>query len=322
MAFTLNQHLIPLDVSADINESLEAPVADPLWTLSRQLLMGEFEAEAGGRPVQLESTWTVSPISRARIGEQTVDLEPGRPMESVVEAESNASTSPAWNSEDLEYQFSVEAGNDQLNARDYEGRDLDWYHFERTEAPEPAPGEVTELVQRSIPRRLTLRGLPHPSFWRFEEGGVAFVPERDPMPNALSVLLPEFAFLDANDWFVVPLEGVAGAVQRVKSVRMVDSFGHVTDLAAGIGRQPGDVWRVFTIDHATDGSPTAPFCSARTWPPTRSRARSWRKCCSCATKPPTRSGPWNSRTRIRQQDYGSTGATKRPAVLHRHPPRR
>ena len=250
MAFTLNQHLIPLDVSADINESLEAPVADPLWTLSRQLLMGEFEAEAGGRPVQLESTWTVSPISRARIGEQTVDLEPGRPMESVVEAEGNASSSPAWNSEDLEYRFSVEAGNDQLNARDYEGRDLDWYHFERTEAPEPAPGEATELVQRSIPRRLTLRGLPHPSFWRFEEGGVAFVPERDPMPNALSVLLPEFAFLDANDWFVVPLEGVAGAVQRVRSVRMVDSFGHVTDLAAGIGRQPGDVWRVFTIDHA------------------------------------------------------------------------
>ena len=98
MAFTLNQHLIPLDVSADINESLEAPVADPLWTLSRQLLMGEFEAEAGGRPVQLESTWTVSPISRARIGEQTVDLEPGRPMESVVEAESSASSSTAWNS--------------------------------------------------------------------------------------------------------------------------------------------------------------------------------------------------------------------------------
>jgi hypothetical protein len=171
-------------------------------------------------------------------------------MDSVVEAEIGGSSSPAWNSEDLEYRFSVDAGTEQLKARDYEGRDLDWYHFERAEAPEPAPGEVTELVQRSIPRRLTLGGLPHPSFWRFEEGGISFVPERDPLPNALSVLLPEFAFLDANDWYVVPLEGLAGTVQRVTSVRMVDTFGHVTDLAAGIGNQPGDGWRIFTIDHA------------------------------------------------------------------------
>ena len=250
MGSTLLQHLMPLDVSADINESLAASVADPLWTLSRQLLMGEFEAEAGGRPVQVESSWTMTPISQARFAEQVVALEPGRPMESVVEAENSAASSPAWNPETLEYRFSVEAGTEQLSAREYEGRDLDWYHFERAPAPERAPGEVTECVQRSIPRRLTLRGLPHPSFWRFEEGGISFLPEHDAMPNALSALLPEFAFLDANDWYVIPLEGVAGTLQRVRAVRMVDTFGHVTDLDADIGPPSDSVWRVFTIAYA------------------------------------------------------------------------
>jgi hypothetical protein len=250
MGRTLNQLLIPQDVSADIERALEAQLADPLWGLSRQLLLGEFEAEAGGRPAQLETTWAASPVGRAVLGESVVALEPGRPLESVVEAEDEGGSSPAWNAEALEYRFAVEAGPDRLQAHAYDGRDLDWYHFERGDSPDSVTVAVDELVQRSIPGRLTWRGLPHPSWWRFEEGGIRFVPERDPLPNALSVLLPEFAFLDANDWYTVPVEGTAGTLQRVRSVRIIDSFGHTTELGPAIGRRPGESWRIFTLSDA------------------------------------------------------------------------
>lgn len=255
MGSTSHQHLIPHDTRADIDRSLEAQLADPLWGLSRQLLLGEFEAESGGRPAQIETVWSSTPVAVAELGDELFELEPGRPMESLVEAEDDLGTPPAWDPSALEYRFSVHAGSSELRANGYDGRDLDWYHFERVQHPATDPDRGDELVQRSIPSRLTWRGLPHPSWWRFEEGGVHFVPERDPLPNALSVLLPEFAFLDANDWYVVPVEGVAGALQRVHSVRMVDSFGFVTQLDPGIGRRPGETWRAFTLSEA---DPTRP----------------------------------------------------------------
>jgi hypothetical protein len=176
-------------------------------------------------------------------------------MESVVEAENQTRSSPAWNSETLEYRFDVEAGAEQFTVRDYEGRDLDWFHFERGEPSDSTPQEPTASVQRSIPRRLTWRGVPHPSFWRFEEGGAYFVPERDPLPNVLSVLLPEFTFLDANDWYVVPIEGAAGTIQRIRLLRVVDSFGHVTFIEPAIGRRPNDPWRMFVLSNTDAAQP-------------------------------------------------------------------
>ncbi len=246
----LLQQLIPQDVRADIDTSLEARLADPLWGLSRQLLLGEFEAESGGRPAQVETSWSSTRVSSAELGDRRVQLAPGRPLESVIEAEDDHGDAAAWDPAALEYRFSVHAGQNELRAKDYEGRDLDWYHFERVQHADVGEQQEEELVQRSIPTRLSWRGLPHPSWWRFEEGGVHFVPERDPLPNALSALLPEFAFLDANDWYVIPVEGVAGALQRIQSVRMVDSFGIVTRLEPGIGRRPGESWRVFTLTEA------------------------------------------------------------------------
>jgi len=247
MGRTYDQLMLPQDVSPDIEAALEAQLADPLWGLARQLLMGEFEAESGGRPASVESAWSATPVAHATLGDRELALEPGQPLDSVVEAEEPDGSSPAWNAERLEYRFAVEAGSRRLDAQGYDGRALDWYHFDlgsRTER-EDAPGE--NLVQRAIPGRLASRGMPHPSWWRFEEGGIFFVPESDPLPNALSVLLPEFAFLDSIDWYVVPLEGVAGTLQRIESVRVVDSFGIVTQLRPAIGRRDGETWRVFTL---------------------------------------------------------------------------
>src|SRR5262249_39460168 len=161
-----------------------------------------------------------------------------------------------WNAESLEYRFSVQAGSRRLDARGYDGRALDWYHFEMAAERGREGGAAPKHVQRAIPGRLAWRGMPHPSWWRVEEGGIFFVPESDPLPNALSVLLPEFAFLDSNDWYVVPLEGEAGTLQRVESVRVVDSFGVTTELQPAIGRRDGETWQVFTLPGEGDGDGT------------------------------------------------------------------
>ena len=64
---------------ADMRHQLSARVFDPLWMLTRQWQMGEFQAEDAGTPVQARVRATSAMLSRCHLGELPAEHRPRRP---------------------------------------------------------------------------------------------------------------------------------------------------------------------------------------------------------------------------------------------------
>jgi len=88
--------LEPQVTEADIATSAGARVLDPLWLLTRQWQMGEFQAEDSGSPVKARYRATSAPLSRSRVGDLTTAgtagtvaaaaYDPAKtPLEAIVE---------------------------------------------------------------------------------------------------------------------------------------------------------------------------------------------------------------------------------------------
>lgn len=241
------QILVPDNSSPNSREAAEARVKDPLWFLARQWETGEFESENGGRPVHFDVEWETSAVDHISLGGTRTALDPDTPLESAVEQEGADGSAAAWDSARLEYRFGLEAGAWNLDASEYEGRNLDWYHFNATlssRRPRATTGRA-----RVVPTTLYVDRMPHPRWWRFEEAGLASIDlALDPEPNALSMLLNEYLYLDANNWFLVPLEHSVGHLRRLRSTRAADTFGVTTDIAPIGAGEGGDDWGLFQID--------------------------------------------------------------------------
>lgn len=238
-----SQVIEPDNTSANIDEAQEARVKDPLWFLARQWQTGEFEAENGGRPAQTHVSWTSFAMDRLVRGDAEEELDPIQPLDVRVEAEQDQGTSPAWNSERLEYLFDLSGSGWDLHAEEYRGRGLDWYHFDAGSVP-AAPLGGERHSRRVVPTNLYFTGMPHPRWWRFEEDSAYLEDSTDPEPNLLSMLIPEFLYIDANNWFTIPLEDAVGHVRQIDSVTMVDSFGVSTTLQP-VAASEG--WRLFSL---------------------------------------------------------------------------
>lgn len=246
------QQLHASNMSVTIGEALEARVKDPLWFLARQWQSGEFEAENGGRVAYASVQSQDFPLETVQIGdaEETLDLH--APLESVVEKESAFGDAPAWQSEALEYRFGVETKKHRLEAHEYAGRHLDWYNFD-FDRFKNADGTESES-RRVTPTQLYFRGAPHPRWWRFEEGEAYFDSPKDPEPNILSVLLPEFFYTDINNWYIIPALIRAGSLREVSEMVVVDSFGHATRLNPAVREDTVDNWNLFVLDGSEDNN--------------------------------------------------------------------
>lgn len=74
----------------DLEISLRAEIADPLWMLARQRQFGELTGEDAGSPIDVRLDVTSARISRLRRGGPaglTVDVDDSVPLEAVIEAE-------------------------------------------------------------------------------------------------------------------------------------------------------------------------------------------------------------------------------------------
>src|SRR5215203_4447803 len=246
------QQLLAYNTSANIGDALAARIKDPLWFLARQWQTGEFEAENGGRPGTLSIVSEETAIEAVGRGGVDEALSPDTPLDFVVEREDDDGASPVWNSEALEYGFGAKGNGIELSAREYHGRNLDWYHFDivKREGAESPPASVEK---RLVPTSMTFRGAPHPRWWRFEDGDAYFDSPQDPEPNVLSMLLPEFFYLDINNWYLSPLLQTAGTIRRITRLTVVDSFGVATDIGPSTGA--GDPnWAMFSLAPAGSDS--------------------------------------------------------------------
>jgi hypothetical protein len=238
------QQLLGSTLSANIGEPLAARTKDPLWFLARQWQSGEFEAENGGRLAYVSASSREHEFEALTIGTMQTPVNLDDPLEALIERESANGDAPAWRAAALEYAFAVDTASHRFTGRDYHGRALDWYHLEVTMRQDPVAAAV--VTRQIVPTQVHVPGAPHPRWWRFEDGNAYFDAPSDPEPNVLSLLLPEFAYLDINNWFVVPLHARAGTVREITALQVVDSFGVVTTLRAA--DQATRAFRLFAVD--------------------------------------------------------------------------
>jgi len=80
--------LEPRPRSTDITDALAARVRDPLWMLSRQWQLGEFQGEDAASPAYVQVSARLAPVVGWRVeGQPTQPLPAGVPLEELVETE-------------------------------------------------------------------------------------------------------------------------------------------------------------------------------------------------------------------------------------------
>jgi hypothetical protein len=243
------QRLHAIDTSPDIREALEARVKDPLWFLARQWQTGEFEAENGGRPVQVQADTEEFGFESLRFKDGSEPaVDPAMPLDFLIEAEDSGGSAPAWNAAALEYEFGLKARGHDFEAAEYDGRALDWHDFSLSKRRNSTAPTAAKGALSMIPNRLRFPGSPDPRWWAFEEGDAYFETPEDPEPNILSMLLPEFSFVDVDNWYLIPAPMNAGSLRRILSVRVIDSFGVLSELGPIVDDKAEADWAMFAID--------------------------------------------------------------------------
>jgi hypothetical protein len=87
-SITIWNRVEPRARSQDMKAGLEARVHDPLWFLTRQWQVGEFEGRDAGSPVMVEITSTATKFDRYTVGTEPARAYDGRaPLEVLVEGE-------------------------------------------------------------------------------------------------------------------------------------------------------------------------------------------------------------------------------------------
>jgi hypothetical protein len=87
-SITIWNRVEPRARSQDIKAGLEARLHDPLWFLTRQWQVGEFEGRDAGSPVMVEVTSTATVFDRYTVGTEPARAYDGRaPLEMLVERE-------------------------------------------------------------------------------------------------------------------------------------------------------------------------------------------------------------------------------------------
>lgn len=242
MATRLLQQLLGNNISPNLNEALAARVKDPLWFLARQWQSGEFEAENGGKPSTIRFSARTDPFQSVTLGnEPPVVVTGAEPLDALVEAEEN-DAAPAWEPTQLDYGFALTSQTRQAVASDYTGKGLDWYHFDNF-TNVGASSQAVETVEMT-PNQMGFRGAPYPRWWRFEDSEEDFDAAADPEPNVLSMLLPEFFYVDVNNWYLVPAPVKSGSFREITSLTVSDSFGVTTTLNPVADQN----WQVFTLN--------------------------------------------------------------------------
>lgn len=253
--------LEPTDQPQNITEGIQARVKDPLWFLGRQWAMGEFRARDGGSPIRSELAISSLPLdglqhSESPPGEasaEPVDLR--KPLEAQVEHEvlrtSGIVRPRSWQPARLAYSFRLYHGETLLKASHYDGKRLDWYTFD-VEQVDLSVGSKHYIALKPAP--LTFPGAPLPRWWSFEDRRVDLGDIRRSDQNPVAMLLMEFVLLYANDWLIIPVQQQVGHLRRLDTLRIIDSFGIVTDVKPVIdptSDQSGS--EVFTLSNATGG---------------------------------------------------------------------
>lgn len=160
-----------------------------------------------------------------------------------------------WQPADLEYQFRVAAplgkGELGLQASEYRGGSLDWYHFRRTPSAKPlgAEGRPRRHNITVLPTPLRFHGMPAARFWAVEDDSVSFGDLAAAPEDLVRAIIGGFSAVYADNWLVVPCILPAGSLARVDSLTVHDDYGETHRIrATAVLDGPDRVWRFFEIE--------------------------------------------------------------------------
>ncbi len=178
---------------------------------------------------------------------------------------------PSWSSGPLEYRFRVAApapgGELTLDASEYRGGSLDWYHFRRVPGADPlgAKGQVSTRALTVLPTPLRFHGMPAPRFWAIEDDTVSFGDLAGGPEDLVRSVVGGYGAVYGDDWMKIPCVLPTGTLARVVKLVVRDDYDQRHDIpAAAVRDGPGRVWRFFEIEG--DDGPDAPLLKDRLAP--------------------------------------------------------
>ena len=163
--------------------------------------------------------------------------------------------SDAWNSERLEYAFSIGGapGGEEvpLTAAEYARGHLDWHSVDYD--PEINLGAAADqasnpLVCTVMPAPVSFRGAPAQRFWEMEDRAIDYGLLPAAPGDIPQLMLSEFASGYGNEWYVIPIDLDVGTLTKTRSLVIVDSFG-VQTLISPVNdpSKPATDWSMFEL---------------------------------------------------------------------------
>jgi hypothetical protein len=369
--FALYLRIEPRCRRDDFQQGIEARTADPLWYLTRQWQMGEFQGEDNGSPIRIEVEYHNQLINEIRLGEDpAIELPTSPPLETIIEqeavvinwrlririgqqferfarqilqeqanavivtyrksdfypVEALAPDSPdyiytdkatrrylnlmagraingetllmdiiagnpkplpnglnidnalfeqtcerlhewyntlyihptgknkAWSPHLMNYQFGLTATDSDtaqtstISIPDYRNGELDWYSCKLGSSSE-VPDDLLVQTKMFNPTRVEFAGKPNERWWAFEDNAVDFAKRDVSTTDLVRTMLMEYAFVYADDWFLIPLAVPIGSLTRIRRLRVNNVFGDddIIRYATESSSDPLAVWDMYKL---------------------------------------------------------------------------
>jgi hypothetical protein len=163
--------------------------------------------------------------------------------------------SDAWNSERLEYAFSIGGapGGEEipLTAAEYAQGHLDWHSVDYD--PEINLGAAADKASKALvcavmPAPVSFRGAPAQRFWEMEDRAIDYGLLPAGPGDIPQLMLSEFASGYGNEWYVIPIDLDVGTLTKTRSLVITDSFG-VQTLISPVNdpSKPATGWSMFEL---------------------------------------------------------------------------
>ena len=371
--FALYLRIEPRCRRDDFQQGIEARTADPLWYLTRQWQLGEFQGEDNGSPIRIEVDYHNQLINEIKFGEDpTIELPISPPLETIIEQEAvvmnwrlririgqqferfarqileeqanavivtfrkqgfypvealvpdsnefiytdratrrylnlmagraingeallndimtgNVTPLPnelnidnalltqvfdmleqwyrklyaqpqpddknkAWTPHLTNYQFGLTAADSDaiqtstISVPDYRNGELDWYSCKLRSSDE-VPEDLPVQTRMFNPTRVEFAGKPNERWWAFEDNAVDFAKMDVSTTDLVRTMLMEYAFIYADDWFLIPLAVPVGSLTRIRRLRVNNVFGDddIIRYATESSSDPLAVWDMYKL---------------------------------------------------------------------------
>jgi len=175
-------------------------------------------------------------------------------------SEPAAATPSAWNKARMEYACRVQATgwSDGLRASEHRGARMDWYSFDLEANAATAGAPTSTATLTAVPAPIRFPGMPEARYWAFENARVDLGSVEATSTDLARMAVVQFAFAYGNDAFLIPVNLPVGAVSRVVTLSVSDTFSlpAANIPRANRGRQANrDAWSFLTYSGA-GGAPS------------------------------------------------------------------